>query len=504
MSKLRTQPTSIRWVQQALNKVMGLRLAVDGIMGNATRDAVRMFQKRYGLGVDGIIGSKTHAALQAASVTRHEKKVLNNFHFDNAQLKPEHHTAIEEIARKIVNSHRSSNPIRLVQIEGHTDPVGSQAYNLELGKRRAESAARHLRATIERMQPGLGQRITFRIKSWGESVPVPGGAVQSRRVEILLPYASPPSTCRIVPVSTVQRATIISAAPQGRKVITTPSTRPCCMLAPAPDFATPGNLGKHGTSNEVNALIYTCKAGFIDLGHIRDMCDMTRYIHEQLTQGITPQRVTAEYNIKGFSVPMGEAEILQCPANNVQVARAIALDVGMGHEIVTYKQMTPGGHNSSFSPEDLCSNFLGTLLAERALAAKRPFETFETVVTRELDKLVLELDGQPPQESRKAFDRINVGVGRWVKWNNNLGKISLVSDDYLQRRNFSQIPFKAGHPCDSATPAFITTPLPDLSGVYRYTHKERKSNIPAARYRSEIDDIKADARRRYGSDFDQP
>jgi outer membrane protein OmpA-like peptidoglycan-associated protein len=499
MSNLRTQQTSIRWVQQALNKVMGLRLTLDGIMGNATRDAVRMFQKRYGLAVDGIVGPKTQAALQAAfaaaspvpTADRHDKKVLSNFRFDNAQLKPEHRTTIEQVARQIVNSQRSAKPIRLVQIEGHTDPVGSQEYNLKLGKRRAEGVARYLRDTVERMQPGLGQRVTFRVKSWGEHVPVAGDSARSRRVEILLPQTSP-QTCHIVPVSTFQRAMIRSAAPQGRKVITTPTTRPCCMLTD--NFATPGKLGTHGDKSEVNALIYTCKAGFIDLGHIRDMCDMTRYIHDQLTQGLTPQQVTAEFNIKGLTIPMGEADIFQCPANNVQVARAMALDVGMGHEIVSYHQSRPGGHNSSFSPEDLCSNFLGTLLAERALAVKAPFEA---AVTSELDKLVRELEGQPPRESRKAFDRISNGGGKWVDGNSLL-------PSYLRRRNFSQIPFKAGHPCDGATPAFITTPLPDLSRVYRYIHKEGGTDIPAARYGSEINAIKIDARRRYGPDFDKP
>lgn len=56
----------IRWVQQALNKIMGQRLAVDGISGPQTRSAVRDFQRRQGLSADGIVGSQTEAALIAA------------------------------------------------------------------------------------------------------------------------------------------------------------------------------------------------------------------------------------------------------------------------------------------------------------------------------------------------------------------------------------------------------------------------------------------------------
>jgi hypothetical protein len=53
-------------VQNSLNKLLGLRLAEDGIMGAMTRSAVRSFQKRSGLVADGIPGPITEAALQSA------------------------------------------------------------------------------------------------------------------------------------------------------------------------------------------------------------------------------------------------------------------------------------------------------------------------------------------------------------------------------------------------------------------------------------------------------
>jgi peptidoglycan hydrolase-like protein with peptidoglycan-binding domain len=56
----------IRWVQAALNRILGLRLAVDGIVGPQTRSAIRSFQSKYGLVVDGIVGPQTGAALEAA------------------------------------------------------------------------------------------------------------------------------------------------------------------------------------------------------------------------------------------------------------------------------------------------------------------------------------------------------------------------------------------------------------------------------------------------------
>jgi peptidoglycan hydrolase-like protein with peptidoglycan-binding domain len=56
----------IRWIQTSLNRILGLRLAVDGISGSQTRNGVRLFQQRQGLSVDGVVGPQTERALIAA------------------------------------------------------------------------------------------------------------------------------------------------------------------------------------------------------------------------------------------------------------------------------------------------------------------------------------------------------------------------------------------------------------------------------------------------------
>lgn len=66
----RNSPGYIRWVQQSLNKIMGLRLAVDGINGPKTRSAIRDFQRKNGLTADGIAGYNTERALIAAGAGR--------------------------------------------------------------------------------------------------------------------------------------------------------------------------------------------------------------------------------------------------------------------------------------------------------------------------------------------------------------------------------------------------------------------------------------------------
>ena len=53
----------VRWVQYALNKAGGYKLAVDGIFGALTLGAVQDFQRTHGLDPDGIVGPKTRAKL---------------------------------------------------------------------------------------------------------------------------------------------------------------------------------------------------------------------------------------------------------------------------------------------------------------------------------------------------------------------------------------------------------------------------------------------------------
>jgi outer membrane protein OmpA-like peptidoglycan-associated protein len=56
----------MRWVQSALNDVLGLRLPVNGVADPATRSAIRSFQQRNGLPADGVVGPDTERALIAA------------------------------------------------------------------------------------------------------------------------------------------------------------------------------------------------------------------------------------------------------------------------------------------------------------------------------------------------------------------------------------------------------------------------------------------------------
>ena len=54
----------VRWVQQSLKQIMGLKLAIDGDLGLQTRSAIRSFQQKQRLKADGIVGDQTEAAIK--------------------------------------------------------------------------------------------------------------------------------------------------------------------------------------------------------------------------------------------------------------------------------------------------------------------------------------------------------------------------------------------------------------------------------------------------------
>jgi outer membrane protein OmpA-like peptidoglycan-associated protein len=209
---------SVRWVQQALNRVLGLRLAVDGIAGPQTRSAIRSYQQQRGLAVDGVAGPQTLARLAAdtgqapptpgrghtAGPTRTVAPcadcpagaacaVLDHFAFDRdtpeSRHAARHADQIRAIAARIVQSHRTSRPIQVVRLIGHTDRVGTDQYNIGLAMRRATAVMRKLQDELK--PAGLTRQVGFVPISRGESQQVsPQNQALNRRVEVcLIPVA---------------------------------------------------------------------------------------------------------------------------------------------------------------------------------------------------------------------------------------------------------------------------------------------------------------------------
>ena len=62
------------------------------------------------------------------------------FGFDTSDLSPEAQSAVDEFASQLKNENKNV----YIEIQGHTDSVGSETYNEELGLLRAEAVRRYL------------------------------------------------------------------------------------------------------------------------------------------------------------------------------------------------------------------------------------------------------------------------------------------------------------------------------------------------------------------------
>jgi OOP family OmpA-OmpF porin len=101
-----------------------------------------------------------------------------HFDFDRAELKP----SATEVLREAVRTLKDNPDLRVV-VEGHTDSVGSDAYNQRLSERRAEAVKRYLVA-----QGIEASRLSTH--GYGESKPAASndtaeGRARNRRVEIV-------------------------------------------------------------------------------------------------------------------------------------------------------------------------------------------------------------------------------------------------------------------------------------------------------------------------------
>jgi len=96
--------------------------------------------------------------------------MLIEFDFDKDTVKPKYHDYIANVASEL-----KKYPGADTQLEGHTDSMGSDAYNMSLSKRRAESVKRYL---VEKFGISAGRITTV---GYGESSPVASNKTDAGR-----------------------------------------------------------------------------------------------------------------------------------------------------------------------------------------------------------------------------------------------------------------------------------------------------------------------------------
>ncbi len=213
-------------------------------------------------------------------------------------------------------------------------------------------------------------------------------------------------------------------------------SRGCCNLAPHPFLNTLGlfqfvdkdNLGPHHYGQKPKkdsmGLVYTCAAGFVDIGHLRDNADWTAKLYAGLKTWVgsgqsVPVRNEGGYKSRSIYFPKLSPEKKSALSNKdyADLAVSVAFNLATIHEITTAFDiavsfpvtMVMYERASSFSVEDQYSNLLGGIIGARALLSN---SSYEEEVERGL-KLTLENFGAKGRdESIKIHEELH---GRW--WN---------------------------------------------------------------------------------------
>ena len=193
-------------------------------------------------------------------------------------------------------------------------------------------------------------------------------------------------------------------------------------------FPDPNKLGNHSycrNSSEKIGVVYTCKAGHIDIGHVRKMADWTGFLAARTLEQI--EKGNTEFSFKLYEPSVYYVTLTypenwdKCSENekeniardvSIRLGVYLAYNAGTWHEILTWFDYKPkmllSDFESAFAWEDMYSNLLGILLAEKALRNQK--SDFSSSITLYLDEALKELEVQPRETALLATNKVK---GKW-------------------------------------------------------------------------------------------
>lgn len=310
------------------------------------------------------------------------------------------------------------------------------------------------------------------------------------------------------------------------------------------NFLDPEHLGQHGyrySLSEKNGIAYTCKAGHIDIAHLRKSVDWTAFLAAKTFEHLMKDEVKFSFKLRE---PSRHFVQLTYPENwkdlsendKEHIAHDISIRLGQyfayitatWHEILTWFGYKYTGiyseFPSAFSWEDTFSNLLGTHIG--VLALQDSEHTFNEAVTLALDRELEKLDVQPSRTARRAAKKVR---GLWFS-----GDLLFFID--MKRRNFDigltdgfVTPWLVPSLCECEGAEAQPYPVPNLDFLSEYgfsakfeieprewekdnvlnvvypDRKERKKRLePVIHFAPIMDYIKEDAVKKYGSDVGMP
>lgn len=191
-------------------------------------------------------------------------------------------------------------------------------------------------------------------------------------------------------------------------------------------FRSRQHLGQHGYRpnwSEKGGMVYTCRAGHIDIVHLRKAADWTAFLAAKTFQQMKndeaatsfsfrlyePSRyfVQLTYPEKWKDLPQNDKEHIASDVS-IRLGQYFAFVATTWHEILTWfgRRSKPWEDEfcSSFTWEDTFSNLLGTHIA--ALALQDTQRTFNEAVTLGIDEELKKLDAQPADLSKRASESV--------------------------------------------------------------------------------------------------
>jgi len=200
-------------------------------------------------------------------------------------------------------------------------------------------------------------------------------------------------------------------------------------------YPDPNDLGRHCLDycrSEKLGLVYTCRAGFIDIGHVREAADRTHYLAQLTYDNLMQAETDFSYRViepTRYTIALGYPDYWKdlSRENKESIAREISIQLGqylahtslIWHEILTWYGFSSSGpfpeKISAFSCEDPYSDVLGTHVAATVLSDPRCFykETaFEESMTALIDETLKQLGAQPPDTAKQAVEKIK---GDWYE-----------------------------------------------------------------------------------------
>jgi len=254
---------------------------------------------------------------------------------------------------------------------------------------------------------------------------------------------------------------------------------------PGPRFYDPNQLGRHSyyfNPFEKNGIVYTNKAGHIDLTHLRWNADYTRFLVKKTYSTILHKRKGYSFNVT-WELSTHKIEFIY-PENwdslskqeKKRIAEEIAFEVGpyitfnatLWHEIITWFGTRFAGiepeFNSAFSWEDMYSNVLGIKLGLEAI--RDPNHSYDKAMTLGINRELKRLGPRSRQEAIYAVEKMR---GKWFTGYINVDT-KRKNMDTGQDDGFIT-PVLVPGMCDDAVPEKVAVPVINSMSKYGITMK---------------------------------